>query len=273
MIIPPQLRVLILTFVMFLLPGATVGAAPGPGPLPAFKLPLPARITTLGHVAFADIVHTSIGTGAQVDDRFQMDSYDTLASSTTFHRIQIGSMYYLKDGDTSPHWQVIDLEKRPQDVLPFSPRGLALLYRAAIRSQALGREIIADKPTIKYVADIDYRQFATLIGTPAKEIAKISTGDTITLYLWIGENDQYLYQQRLDWPEGVGGGAFTLTLTYHDIGIPLTITAPTDLMPYIPPGMPGAGKEDHAITLVLLIAGAVCLMAGSQVRRGYTPDS
>src|SRR5262249_36370409 len=148
-------------------------------------------------------------------------------------------------------WQMIDLSKTPgnvptiQSAIPnlngYTPNGGQRTYDAATGSQQVGSEMIGGVATTKYDANIDVAKLFVSIGTPAAQAAQAAAVSKMTLTLWIGDADQVLRQQRvvLNTKAAGPGGALLdvvvdFTITYQDLGTPVTIEAPADSVPYVP---------------------------------------
>ena len=236
-----------LALALGLLPGL-VGpvAAAGTGPLPPFKFAASARFDLTGSVTVGPSVLNLTGPGMLAGDRFQQDLTATPAgggAAVTLNQIQVGSNYYFKLTG-NPQWQMIDLSRTPGNVpniqsnIPglngFNPNGGQRTYEAAKQAQAMGTETINGAATTKYQADVDVAALYTSLGTPPAQAAQVAAVSQMTLTLWVGDADQILYQQRVTLHSKApapGGGLLDVvvdfTITYHDFGTAVTITAPS----------------------------------------------
>lgn len=169
----------------------------------------------------------------------------------TLNQIQIGNLYYFKLTGT-PQWQVIDLRQTLGNVpniqsnIPglngFNPNGGQRTYEAARQAQMLGPEMINGAATTQYQAAVDVAALYTSLGTPPAQAAQIAAVSKLTLTVWVGDADQFLYQQRVvlnskaPAPGGLVDVVVDFTITYRDFGAAVTITAPADAVPYVPGG-------------------------------------
>src|SRR5438105_4755663 len=222
------------------------------GVLPTFKAASPARFDLTGSITVGPSVRTLQATGSQSGDQFQQDMVITPASGSpiTFNSVQVGTMYYFKLTGND-QWQSIDLSTTPGNVptiksdIPglngFNPNGGLRTYEAASSSQEAGKETINGVATTKYQAGVDLAKLYTSLGTPAAQAAQIAAVSKMTLYLWVGDSDQVLHQQRVvlnSKAAGPGGALLDVivdfTIKYHDIGTAVSITAPANAVPYAP---------------------------------------
>jgi hypothetical protein len=292
----------VLAGMLAVLLGPALGAAAQAAGLPTFKFAPSARFDLTGSIRVGGAVSTLSGPGMLAGDQFQQDLTVTPpdgAAPITLNQIQIGSMYYFKLTG-SDQWQSIDLSKTPgnvpniQSTIPglngFNPNGGQRTYDAALPAQATGKETISGVATTRYEADVDVGKLYRSLGAPEAQAAQIAAVSKMHLTLWIGDADNVLYQQRVvlnTRAAGPGGTPIDVvvdfTITYHDAGTPVTITAPSGAVPYVPkpiapapqptaapataPGMPKTGAADPTGLLVLLGAGGLILLAGGLVRR------
>jgi hypothetical protein len=279
-----------------------LGAAAQAAGLPTFKFAPSARFDLTGSISVGGAVSTLSGPGMLAGDHFQQDLTITPpggAAPITLNQIQIGSMYYFKLTGSN-QWQSIDLSKTPgnvpniQSTIPglngFNPNGGQRTYEAAMNGRETGQETISGVATTKTEADVDVAKLYRSLGAPDAQAAQIAAVSKMSLTLWIGDEDDVLYQQRVvlnTKAAGPGGTPIDVvvdfTITYHDVGTPVTITAPSDAVPYVPkpsapapqptampaatPGMPKTGGAGPTGLLVLLGAGGLLLLAGGLVRR------
>jgi hypothetical protein len=286
--------------------GPVVGAAAQAAGLPTFKFAPSARFDLTGSISVGGAVSTLSGPGMLAGDQFQQDLTVMPpggAPPIMLNQIQIGSMYYFKLTG-SDQWQSIDLSKTPgnvpniQSTIPglngFNPNGGQRTYEAAVNSRATGQETISGVTTTKTEAGVDVAKLYRSLGAPEAQAAQIAAVSKMSLTLWIGDEDDILYQQRVvlnTKAAGPGGTPIDVvvdfTITYHDIGTAVAITAPSGAVSYVPkpaapapaatpmpaatpapaPGMPTTGGANPAGLLVLLGAGLLALLTGGLVRR------
>jgi hypothetical protein len=284
--------------------GPAVGAAAQAAGLPTFKFAPSARFDLTGSISVGGAVSTLAGPGMLAGDQFQQDLTVTPpggAAPITLNQIQIGSMYYFKLTGSN-QWQSIDLSKTPgnvpniQSTIPglngFNPNGGQRTYEAAMNSRETGQETISGATTTKTEADVDVGKLYRSLGVPDAQAAQIAAVSKMSLTLWIGDEDDVLYQQRVvlnTKAAGPGGTPIDVvvdfTITYHDVGTPVASTAPRGAVPYVPkaispapaptatttpataPGMPKTGGAHPAGLLGLLGVGLLALLTGGLVRR------
>jgi hypothetical protein len=273
---------LALTLVLGLLLGTLSGAAAQTSTLPTFKLPASAKFTLAGTTMVGPQTIATSATGMLAGDRFQQDFVASPAggSPITVNMIQVVSMFYYRITG-NPQWQMIDLTTTPgnipniQSPIPnlngYTPNGGQRTYEAAGNARQGGSESINGVTTTKYEADVDVAKLFTSIGTPAAQAAQAAAVSKMTLTLWI-DAGQVLRQQRVllnSKAAGPGGVLLDVvvdfTITYSDIGAPVTILAPGETTP----GMPRTGAADLNGSLALLVLALLCLLAGRLLwRRG-----
>jgi hypothetical protein len=298
--------------------GVARGAAAHPSAqvLPPIKAPASQMSDLVGSITIGPQVLKLDGTGSQAGDRFQFDLNITPEGSPdaiTLKQVQVGQMYYFMLTGI-PGWQMIDLSKTPGNVpniqseIPglngFNPNGAQRTFDAVKQIAEVGKEDIDGMATTKYQGDVDIVKLFTSIGIPAAQAQQAALVSKLTVYLWIGDADGFIHQTRgvLN-TKAVGPGAALLdvmvdfTLTNRDFGAPVSITAPTDAVPYepnapeppqvsptepektpepemedtsvVPGGMPTTGAGDPIALFVALGSGLVLFMLGMLLRRLY----
>ncbi len=297
--------------------GVARGAAAQPNAqvLPPIKAPASQMSDLVGSITIGPQVLKLDGTGSQAGDRFQCDLNITPEGSPdaiTLNQIQVGQAYYFKLTGI-PGWQMIDLSKTPGNVpniqseIPglngFNPNGAQRTFDAVKQIAEVGKEDINGMATTRYQGDVDIVKLFTSIGIPAAQAQQAALVSKLTVHLWIGDADGFIYQTRgvLN-TKAVGPGgalldvAVDFTLTNRDFGAPVSITAPTDAVPYepsaplppqvnpaepentpepemvspVPGGMPTTGAADPIALFVALGSGLVLFMLGMLLRRLYT---
>src|SRR4051812_23016523 len=233
------------------------------GNLPTYKEPASARFDIKGSLnlaAGAEVgnIDTQItGSGAIANGNLQEDITVNLPAlsgtgsptSATSSVILIDKMYYFKvpgaGSGTPDTWFVVDLNKAAgaggllpgmggSNLTGFDPR-----YAAAMRATQLGKETINGAPTTKYQIDVDLQKLMELMGSSSSDpqTAQLLNNAKMVVYMWIGDNDQYVHQTRamLDLQVSVPTNsdvaqsislAMDMLITYKDFGAPITITAP-----------------------------------------------
>lgn len=291
-------------------------AAAQTGGLPTTRQPSSVRFDLAGTVGSGGQTITLSGQGAVAAAdppaaKFQMDlslAVPGTSGQTSFNVIGLDGKTYLRmniPGSTNTdQWYVMDMSTMggtAGGMMPgmgaFDPQALTTLAKDAINVHALGKETINGTATTKYQADMDLQKFSSAMGSMVPQGAQLPAGGKLTIYLWIGDKDQYLHQMRmmmaLTVPTGTGTPTQSVTMdlimTFHDFDAPLTIAAPKNAVPLdlsgaLPggmgmpiampptvggaaPGMPRTGAGDSAAWGALLGLAGLCLVAGGLLRR------
>jgi len=303
------------------------------GNLPTYKEPASARFDIKGSLSLAagaevGNIDTQItGSGAIANGNLQEDITVNLPAlsgtgsptSATSSVILIDKMYYFKvsgaGSGTPDTWFVVDLNKAAgaggslpgmggSNLTGFDPR-----YAAAMRATQLGKESINGAPTTKYQIDMDLQKLMELMGSTSSDpqTAQVLNNAKMVVYMWIGDDDQYVHQTRamLDLKVSVPTNsdvaqsislAMDMLITYKDFGAPITITAPANAQPLdvgtsgststvntlflgmptsllggmttqMPTGMPTTGAGQEDLPLVPLALAVLCLSSGALLRK------
>lgn len=262
--------------------------------LPPTKTPTSGRFDLTASIAIAikDSSGASNSQNATIDvtgsGAFNRDSYQvdvTLKSSggatagapseIKYSTIVVGNKLYFKLSGVSPEtdnkWYVADLSQVAGTLptgttgttgtvggtLPGMPTSAPAGLEEAYTSTPVGKETVSGVATTKYRIDVDLKKLYTLMGLPEKDAAELAKDLKMSMFLWIGDQDMYVYRMSLseesNIPDGSGGisGSISLqlTMTYKDLDAPITITAPenaepidfsstTGILPGMPSGMP-----------------------------------
>ncbi|MDQ3928621.1 MAG: hypothetical protein M3328_05680, partial [Chloroflexota bacterium] len=210
------------------------GAAAGnvPAPLPPTKQPSSARFDISGTLSLkglggdaaqiGDVNIQIAGTGAMSGDNLQEEITVKLPDSLTSEGtpgefkasiVLLDRKYYFKTTGLSPgsedKWYVMDLSNLPAGSQPpnagmaGSPLGaIDPRLEAAFKVTQAGKETIGGAPTTQYRVDVDIRKLIELADTgnsapPDPDTEKILANTKFALYMWVGDNNMYLYQARL----------------------------------------------------------------------------
>ena len=297
-----------------LLVGWAPGAAAQPGPnlgLPTIKPPPSSRFDMRGTIGSAGQTVAISGSGMQAGTAVQLALHVTTPSSPVpvdLQLIVVDQKLYLRSGENTP-WQVQDLNPGTGGMpggmagMPgltgLTPADLMQLLAGAIKVQQVGKEPIGGTPTTKDQVDIDLTKLLGNLVMDPQAYGSLAASKLMML-LWVGDADQYLYQlQLLANIQGTDASNQTqtvtadFTITFHDFGAAITITAPANavplnagsgssmlpvavpLVPSPPPGMPRSGAPMPLTTFALLGlgCGALLLLAGVRLRRANAPGA
>ncbi len=258
--------------------GAVRPAAAQVGGLPTVVQPPSARFdihgslrvgSTGGSSSIGDITAMIGGSGSQSGTNLQEDVTislmlpdlpgltDPSAPSTgitlTTSTILVDGKYYTRvsgaGGSDEGQWYVLDLSTLPgaSDMMG-NPLGslvgvdpmMAAQYASAFTVQQTGKETISGGPTTKYQIDVDLPKLYAAMGvTQTAETAALIQNGKLVMYMWVGDNDQYLYQMQETLVSQTTDPAtntttslgMDLTITYRDFGAAITITAPPNAVP------------------------------------------
>lgn len=292
--------------------------------LPMTKEPSSAKFDISGNITSKgigeDVTIQISGSGQMAKDKLQMDM--TLAvpdlqpapgspNSFTISMITLDQKLYFKmtglstEGDDK--WYVSNLsDTGSTGLMPGMGMGMTGLdpeLADALTVTDMGKEAINGAPTTKYKVDLDLDKLNTLSGSTTDP----STLDnaSIVMYMWVGDNDMYLHQMRLEMDieiaEPSGGPSsqllIDLTMTFKEFDQPVNIVAPANAEPLdltsggilsgIPGGsivtvpigtgmgmttgmgmgMPRSGNSDHSLTIALAMVGLMLVGSGSVLRR------
>ncbi len=258
--------------------GAVRPAAAQVGGLPTVKQPPSARFdihgnlragSTGGSSSIGAITAMIGGGGSQSGTNLQEDLTislmlpdlpalsDPTAPSTgitlTTSAILLDGKYYTRTSGLGSkdenQWYVTDLSTVPGATGTMgSPLGnltgvdpaMAVQYASAFTVQPVGKETISGGATTKYQIDVDLPKLYAAMGvTQTAETTTLIGSSKMVMYMWVGDNDQYLYQlqttlnsQSTDPQTNVTTTlALDLMITYRDFGAAITITAPPNALP------------------------------------------
>jgi len=291
--------------------GLAPGAAAQTGSLPALK-PTSSDFSLTGTITVGPQTVNLQGSGMLGGDQFQQ----TLTASAGgvpvlgVEWIQIDMSFWFKMANQA-QWQMMDLATLPGGVpdiasaLPglngFTPNGGQRTLDAVSSTQQVGKETVEGATTTAYQSTVDIAKLYTSLGTPAPQVAQLAAVSTLKLYLWVGDADGYLHQQRvvLTSKAPVNGAVVDMvvdfTITYRNFGRSVKLSAPANAVPYSPaappvipplaapttvpviapapnpaPGMPTTGAPDPRGALALLALGLAAAASGALLRRRAT---
>jgi hypothetical protein len=304
----------VLTFIVAL--GLALGGARGAAAnstvdhLPQTKTPSSGKFVMSGSISSEGQTIPISGSGAFSGNNAMLDLTLTAPEGTTSgpDKIMLGVValddkLYFKisglGGETDDQWYVTDLDELTTGMpgavvgMPGSLTDLDPMLHAAISSKQVGKEAINGAPTTKYQLDVDLEQLITATGGSTEGLEN----STLTMLLWVGDNDMYVHQFSMMLDAESSSGDITVsimmdfTITFSDLDKPVTITAPADAepldlgpllsggmtgmgrpimgMPGQTAGMPrsGAGQSDNTMPVALLALGLCLVLSGVAVRR------
>ena len=288
--------------------------------LPITKEPSSAKFDINGTITSTgmgeDVTIQISGSGQMTKDKLQMDM--TLAipdlpaapgspNSFTISMIILDEKLYFKMTGLSTggeeQWYVSDLSDA--GLMPGMGTGMTGLDPAlaeALTVTQMGKEAINGAPTTKYQIDFDLNMLNNLAGGGTEQEALDNA--TMVMYMWVGDNDMYLHQMRLEMDveiaEPSGGPSsqlmMDLTMTFKEFDQPVNIVAPANAEPLdlagsgvlsgIPGGsiigmpigtgmgmtrgnmgMPRSGSNDYNLAIALTMIGLTLVVSGSVLRR------
>ena len=296
----------------------SAAASPRADNLPEYGIPDSARFVISGSLSSEGEVVPVSASGAFSGSNGMLDLTLTAPEGETSgpekitaSLIVLDDKIYFKVGglglEDDEEWYVTDVEAAtgmPGSIADITNalESLEPFIEAASTSKEVGKEILAGAPTTKYQIDVDLTKLATTAGVPPEGIE----GSTLSVLLWIGDEDSYVHQFTLMLDAKSGSGdidfslAVDLTVTFSDFDTPIEITAPADATPLdrdasapvldaLPlstggpllgvggmgtTGMPRTGKsEGDFIPALLLTLALVLVAAGTQIRRASRSSS
>jgi hypothetical protein len=252
---------------------AQTGGLPTVKPPPSARFDISGSITahTVGNsLAPGDLTVAISGSGAQVGTNLQEDvtialtlpaipgltdpSAPSTPISITTSTILVDGKSYTRIGGLggatgADQWYATDLSTLPGGGANMeNPLGsligvdpaMAAQYATAFTVQPLGQETISGGATTKYQVDVDLPKLYAAMGvTQTEETTQLLQNSTLVMTMWVGDNDQYLYQiqtrlnSQVTDPEDNSTTrlAMDLRITYRDFGAAITITAPANAVP------------------------------------------
>ncbi|MEO6457878.1 MAG: hypothetical protein ABIO92_06345 [Chloroflexia bacterium] len=293
--------------------------------LPVTKEPTSAKFDVKGSITSKgmgeDVTIEISGVGQMAKDKLQLDM--TLAvpdlpaapgspNSFTISMITLDQKLYFKMTGLSTKgedkWYVSDLSDA--GLMPGMGMGMTGLDPAladVLTVTEMGKEAINGAPTTKYKVEFDLKKLNDLSGggtDPATTEALDNA--TMMMYMWVGDNDTYLHQMRLEMDveivEPSGGPSsqllIDLTMTFKEFDQPVNIVAPANAEPLdligsgvlsgIPGGsiigmpigtgmgmtrggmgmgMPRSGSSDYNLMIALTTMGLMLVISGRLLRR------
>jgi hypothetical protein len=197
---------------------------------------------------------TMSGDGAIANGRAQENITISISSSQipqglgnlTTSVIYADGKYYTMISGTGTaqdgQWYVADVPTDPN----MTSGGLTELdpkYADAYKVTEVGKDSVNGAPTTKYQVDVDLQKYLEILGVGDPTTGQMVQNSKMTMYLWIGDADQYLYKDqivmdaRVPVPSTSGSDAsevsivMDMTVTYKDFDTPITIDVPANAIP------------------------------------------
>ncbi|HUS14559.1 MAG TPA: hypothetical protein VM536_06015 [Chloroflexia bacterium] len=232
---------------------ATVQPAAAQTGFPAFKQPSSAHFDIAGIISIfgSDVAFRGGGSLSGADAETSITIAGAAGSTpVTVQLIQVGGKTYLNSGSG---WQVMDTAQAAGQMTPglpgmntMSPADALRLINAASNVRSLGPATVGNTATTQYQADIDVAKLLSMMGPADPSTEAVLKNAGMSLFLWIGDADQYLHQERivltLKMPADPAAGtpelnlSEDLTITFRDFDTAITITAPPNATPITPGG-------------------------------------
>jgi hypothetical protein len=313
--------------------GSLASAQTSQNTLPATKTPASARFDLSGTISSTSDVGgpstiTLQGSGAMsgADSQFDLTVKSSTAAaqggpnSLGMSFVVAGNKMYFKfsglDPSSDNQWFVTDVTSSavtPEGAMPGMP-GSPLMdpsLMSAYKITQVGKETLSGAQTTKYQVDVDLQKLQQIAneqsGGTSSSTSQISPDSKFTMWIWIGDANQYLYQFKLQLATTISGAGLPsssvnmdLTLSFHDFDTAVKIVAPENAKPLDlgntesgpgallssglvplggalgmpvgmmsgrPAGMPTTGSSNQADVAPWLLMGAVLLAGGLVIRR------
>lgn len=312
-----QVLSLLIALGMALAGARSVSARPRIDHLPQTETPSSARFVMSGSISSEGQTIPISGSGAFAGSNGTVDLTLTAPEGATSRPdkitasvIVLGDKLYFKLGglglEDDDEWYVTDIAAvmgMPGSIIgmPGSMTDVEPILDAAVKSKEIGKETIAGAQTTRYQIDVDLMQLALAAGLPTEG----TEDSTLSMLLWVGDDDKYVHQFTLMLSVSSTSGDITvslsmdLTMTFSDFNAPIEITAPPNATPIdlgsnpsiigaVPisaggpllgmgsmgtAGMPATGKSDTDSSLPLLLILAVSMVASGALLLYASPNS
>jgi hypothetical protein len=260
-----------LWLVLFIVVGMVLGSAGAASaqkkPLPTTKQPGSGRFDISGFYKIGassdsldepfQINATISGGGSFSGQNMQLDMTMTLESSglggeealldaptsVTISMVLLDGRLYIKIPSTTGEnkWYVTDAGSAGSGGLlggmTGGVGGLAGLdpsYADAFTVTEEGKENLNGAPTTRYRIDVDYEKLTAALGSTTGTAlpSDSSSKTTYVMYMWVGDNDQYLHKMHMvldstsTFSDTTVSIVYDLTMAFRDFDQPITITAP-----------------------------------------------
>src|SRR5215212_7666890 len=218
--------------------------------IPATKTPTSQRFDLTGTIDAGGSSIMIVGSGAMSGTNVQEDFTMQLPGSpqaTSFSIIMVDNKVYVRTVGLSPEsdgqWYVTDatpttgtMPTMPGTTMPMPMPGTS--YDQAFTVTTVGHDTLNGAPTTHYHVVVDVQKLYMLMDITDPQTLQLAQNMTMSMDIWIGDVDQYLYKMTLDMAGKVEvpdqpAQTFTvaLSLSFHDFDTAISIVAPPNAVP------------------------------------------